>query len=481
MKGKFAGLLNFWIFLVLSSGVILGKYLPFYFFFLFLSLFSLGAVYFFYKKNKLFISDIFVLTAFLFLGACLSSSSHNKYTEFLNKENDLTLQVVSLPRKSGLSSTFLADIQKINTRPLKIRARIRDYSKTMKYLGLYRLKAKLVKKEYKGRVFYYIWVKTKEPVEELALGGWSSFKRKTSIYILNVFKNNCSGPAARFLSSIFLGRRELLGEEKDFFTDAGAAHLLAISGLHLGLTSLILFFILRFFGLKFKTCLAVSMVFLYFYTFLAGASHSTMRAAAMYSVFAAGFFVKRKISSLNSLGLAGTAALIIEPPAVFSIGFQLSFMACFAIIAGFKIFKLRLTGNIVLSYFKQIIFCSFFVALFLTPLVSYYFEKIYILSILYNIILIPFFTFILILNFLLLIFSPWAFAALGLGEVLSVSISWFIALARQLSSIRFSFIRYNFDTWAVFFYYVFLILFLFAFTFGKHRNYNRVLALETAD
>jgi len=181
-----------------------------------------------------------------------------------------------------------------------------------------------------------------------------------------------------------------------------------------------------------------------------------LRAVTMYSVFAFGFFFKRKTNVLNSLALAGFVALFLDSSSLFAIGFQLSFIAVLSIILGFRVFKVKPVEIALLHYLKQIFFCSLFVTVFLTPVVSYYFGKIYILSIFYNVILIPFFTFILAVNFLLIVFSPLGFIAQSLGEVLSLFISFFIKFVQALGSIKFSFISCTFSPCGIAVYYFFL-------------------------
>lgn len=232
---------------------------------------------------------------------------------------------------------------------------------------------------------------------------------------------------------------------------------MAISGLHLGLTSLILFFVLRFFNIKFRVSLFISLIFLYFYTFLTGSGPATLRAVVMYSVFVFSFFLQRRANMLNSLGLAGFAALLLDSESLFTLGFQLSFIAVFSIILGFRVFKVKPVKIAVLHYLKQILFCSLFVTVLLAPLVYYHFDKIYILSIFYNLILIPLFTFILAINFLLLLFSPFEFMAQSLGEALSLFISFFVKLVQILGSIKFSFISYTFSCKDMAIYYFFLL------------------------
>jgi len=463
---KFAGFLNVFLFICFCLGITFANFISSFPIFVIFSLIFSLLVYIFYRYHKFFLSDIFILILFFFLGALWQSSSLSQNKDkFLNKESVITLRVVSLPKEGTNRNTFTAEIEKINSHSLKLKVKVSDYTQIMDYLRYYQFEGKIVKRKYRGYSYYFLSIKKNVDVGELSLGIWAEFTRKTSEYILNVFKENCSSQGYKFLSGVFLGRKELLGQEREMFSNAGVSHLLAISGLHLGLTSLILFFILRFFNIKFRVSLIVSLVFLCFYTFITGAGSSTLRAVTMYSVFVFSFLFKRKVNLLNSLALAGFVALFLDSSSFFTIGFQLSFISVFAIIISFKIFNIKTVKIAWLNYLKQIFFCSFFVTLFLTPVVSYYFGKIYILSIFYNIILIPLFTFILVINFLLLIFSPFKFIAQSFGEVLSLFISGFINLVQSLGSIKFSFIFYDFSFKAIIIYYFILGVFLTYFFF----------------
>jgi len=462
LRSNLAKLLNFYLFIFFAIGIILGFYLSFLRVFLALAGISLIAIIFFYKRKKLFLSDLSILIFFIFLGALwVLPSSYYERDDFLGEKIEVYLKVISLPQHYQNKNIVSAYVKEINGLPIKFKVKVMDFTKNLKYLDSYRLPAKLSKRNYRGRDFYSLWVKQDAKAKQLLLPWWDRFNKKTTDYLLGVFKNNLNEIGYRFLASVFLGRRELLGKEGEVFADAGASHLLAISGLHIGLISLILFFVLRLFSIPFRVSLIISMVYLLAYTFISGASSSTIRAVIMYSVFALGFFVKRRVNIFNSLGLAGLISLLINPLSIFEIGFQLSFVAVFSIILGFKMFNIKPVPNLVLNYLKQILFCSFFVTLFLAPLVSYYFGKIYLLNIIYNAILIPFFTLILGLNFILLIFSPISFLAQSLGAILSFSISIFVNLVHFLGLIRLSFISFTFSLWGVGLYYLFLAVFIF--------------------
>lgn len=479
LRLNFSKFTNIFLFCFFCLGIVLGRSFNNFLVFFVLSCCLLIILFIFHKKNKPLLLDSLLLVFFLSLGAFWYVSSCVNIDKFLHKEAEITLKVVSLPQAKTRANTFSAQIKAIDSQALDFKVKVSDSTRKMGYLQTYKFRSKIAKRKYKGREFYSLWVRSDTIIEPLQSGFLNSIAKKTSDYVLMVFDRDCTKQAYRFLASVFLGRRELLTDEAEFFANAGLSHLLAISGLHIGLTCLVLSFILRFFNIKFRACLIISLIFLYFYTFLVGASSSTLRAAVMYSVFAFSFFLRRKSNPLNSLALAGFVILFMDATAIFAIGFQLSFASVLSIILGFRIFKIKPARNVILNHIKQIFFCSLFVSLFITPIVSYYFGKIYILSILYNIVLIPFFTFILGVNFLLIIFSPITFIAQSLGELLSVFIWWFIGLIQYLGSLNLSFVVYTFSIKILSTYYLLLIGVLAIFSSRKPKIQTKYLENQT--
>jgi len=469
MKRKDLGhLLPFCIFLAFLTGIVIGKFIPLFWMLLIGGiLFSILSI-FFYRKEKLFLSDIFIMVFFIFLGGLwIIPSLKQDINSFLGKKAEVKLKVISLPQEGSSRNICYANIRKINSSHFNRKIKVMDYTRSLSYLYSYQVQGKVSKRRYGGRDFYTLWIKKDTKVKELPLPFWDKYICSATGYLLSVFKNNLNEQGYRFMASVFMGRRELLGGKREIFSNAGVSHLLAISGLHIGMVSLFLFFILRFFNLSFRVSFIISLVFLYLYTFIIGASPSVLRAVIMYSTFVFSFLVKRKSKILNSLALAGIIILLWRPLMLFSIGFQLSFIAVFAIITGFKIFNIKAVSNVALNYLKQIFFCSLFVTLFLTPTVSYYFGKVYILSIFYNVVLIPLFTFILAVNFLLIIFSPILAVAQSLGFGLSLLVSGFLSLVQFFSSIKFSFVFYTFSAWGLVVYYFILAAVLLFFSLKR--------------
>ncbi len=219
------------------------------------------------------------------------------------------------------------------------------------------------------------------------------------------------------LKALIVGDRNAIPMElRNDFNRVGAGHLLAISGLHIGIIAAASFFIFRwilshigFFlshGWTKKGAVLLSAVPVVIYGLLSGMSPSTQRAVIMVMVFLTAFLFEREHDLINTLAIAAMLILIIHPPCLFSISFQLSFAAVFAIIYGLsKIPKLRPIDQdrtwkqkwtkctIKLYYF---ILTSFFAIAGTLPLVMYYFNQISLVGLPANIIFIPLIGFVVV-------------------------------------------------------------------------------------
>ncbi|MBN3039781.1 MAG: ComEC/Rec2 family competence protein [Candidatus Omnitrophica bacterium] len=447
--------LTFSLFVFFSLGLLIGKVFGHFLFFLFLSAVFL-ILSFKYSRNKPVLSDLFIIFLFICLGSCSISSFNKKNIDtFLGRAVSVKFRVISLDQENEGRRTLKVQLLKADNQPFNFVVNAIDYTKSLQYMCLYETKAKISRHYFNRHEFYNLWIKKDSNIQLIPSAKIYEIRKKTLEYFLSVLKQNCSDQAYRFISAAFLGRRELIRHERDHFSRAGAAHLLAISGLHIGLCSMLFFFCLRFFHIPFKASLIMSLLFIYSYTFLTGSSGPTVRALIMYSSFVMGFLLRRKIDVLNSLGLAGLIILVLDPSAIFSIGFQLSFVAVFAIIAGFRHFKISKPSNSLICYLKYTFFSSFFAWFLLLPLISFYFSKINLLSPLANLILIPFFTVILAVTFLLLFFAPLTFVVQSLGSLLSFLTSYFFEIVRNLANLKFASISYSLTAIELCLYYLF--------------------------
>jgi competence protein ComEC len=156
-----------------------------------------------------------------------------------------------------------------------------------------------------------------------------------------------------------------------------------------------------------------------FYGAIAGFSPSTQRAVIMVAIFLLTFLFKSEHDPLNTLALAALLILVADPPSLFSISFQLSFSAVFAIICGISAVQNRGGGQKVLpeeNWFSRVrgrLISFFLVSLFAIcgslPLVSYYFNQISLVGLAANFVAVPLIGFVTVpLGLLALFILPFS-------------------------------------------------------------------------
>ena len=136
------------------------------------------------------------------------------------------------------------------------------------------------------------------------------------------------GHEAGFASAILLGNREQLSRtRRDSFLETGTVHLLAISGLHVGILAASFFLFFRIGLLSRRKCLLATMLFVFFYAWLVEFRPPVCRAAILIVLFCAGRLLGEKNFSFNLLAIAGVIVLLLNPSDLFGLGPQLSFLA----------------------------------------------------------------------------------------------------------------------------------------------------------
>ena len=154
------------------------------------------------------------------------------------------------------------------------------------------------------------------------------------------FQDHLSGDELAVAAALVIGQRDLITEEvKSAYTETGAVHVLAVSGLHVGIIFMILtFFLERVLHLD-RTkvgrvaVILISVLCIWAFALVSGLSASVQRAAIMFSLLAVGRIAFRKIHVFNTLAFAAIAMLVYQPGQLFHVGFQLSFTAITGIVA----------------------------------------------------------------------------------------------------------------------------------------------------
>ncbi len=238
---------------------------------------------------------------------------------------------------------------------------------------------------------------------------WVSNARKKIADIID--DTQMDHASAAIMKALVVGDRDGIDKPlREAFNKSGMGHLLAISGLHVGIVASFFFLVFsRFFSMSRtlldhawvgKASALLCIIPVTIYGLLAGMSPSTQRAVLMINVFLMTFFIKREQDSINTLAIAALVILIIHPPALFSISFQLSFTAVFAIILGFSMLWKNQnrfdTNQLIRKKLSAFFFASLFAILGSLPLIMYYFNQASLVGIAANFILVPLVGFIVV-------------------------------------------------------------------------------------
>ncbi len=210
-----------------------------------------------------------------------------------------------------------------------------------------------------------------------------------------VRKHDFSQNELAVFQALILGQRSDLNDElyKDY-SAAGAVHILAISGLHIGILLLILNWLLqplkRSRSGKFAGLL-LSLLILWAFAILTGLQPSVVRAVTMFSFLAVGLNLRRKTGAFNSLALSFFFLLLIDPYYILQVGFQLSYLAVFSILLiQPKLYKLVNIDDKFLDYFWKLSSVSIAAQIGVLPLSIYYFHQFPGLFLLTNLFILPF-------------------------------------------------------------------------------------------
>ncbi|MDX1761714.1 MAG: ComEC/Rec2 family competence protein [Christiangramia sp.] len=236
-----------------------------------------------------------------------------------------------------------------------------------------------------------------------------SFSWQIKERIISALKeHNFTRDELAVFQALILGQRRDISDKlyKDYAA-AGTIHILAISGLHIGILLLMLNFLLKPMermrhGKLLKSILIIFL--LWSFAFLTGLSASVIRAVCMFSFIAVGMQMNRKTSSLNSVFLSLFFLLLINPYFLFQVGFQLSYLAVLSIIL-FQpvIYNLIPTKTLILDYFWKLISVSLAAQIGVIPLSLFYFHQFPGLFLITNLFVIPFLGIILGLGILVII------------------------------------------------------------------------------
>ena len=277
--------------------------------------------------------------------------------------------------------------------------------------------------------------------------------------IREIIDSSTSPPANSFLRALLLGERgAILDKISEAFARTGTAHILAISGLHVGIVAAFFYFLFRrllgfseFILLKTnvpKISAALSVLPVCFYALIAGAGVSVQRAFIMSVAYITALLFNRERDLYHATALAALVILGIQPSALFGASFQLSFVSVLGIVFFTpKILSLlprqdKLLGNLEPLWWRKLkhqplvfMVVTFSAMLATAPLVAYYFSFFSFSGLVANLLIVPLAGFlIVVLGLIGVLLTPFStfvagfvFYLSGLLSNITIKIAAFLA------------------------------------------------------
>ncbi len=242
-----------------------------------------------------------------------------------------------------------------------------------------------------------------------SISGWAERARREIIERLQRLPFGTS--ELSIIKALVLGyRKDISVNVQRNYKEAGALHILAVSGLHVGVILLFLQYVLKPLerirgGKSLKLLLCVLL--LWGFAFLAGFSASVIRAVTMFSFLAYALYLNRPGSSFNILALSMFfILLVIDPLLLFQVGFQLSYGAVFSILWVYpKLMTYWTPKQMIFKKIWQLFSVGLAAQIGILPLLLYYFHQFPGLFFLSNLIVVPFLGIILGMGFLVVFLS----------------------------------------------------------------------------
>ena len=299
-------------------------------------------------------------------------------------------------------------------------------------------------------------------------------------YIIHILQKNIYGDknVLGIAEALLIGYKEDL--DKDLvqaYSNAGVVHIIAISGLHLGLIYVMLVWIFNFIPLiKKQKLLKVILILgcLWLFSLLTGASASVLRSAVMFTCIMIGKNYFKQTSIYNSLAASAFILLCYDPYFLWDVGFQLSYLAIIGIV-----FLQKPIGN--LLYFKKkwlnkiwdMLAVTFAAQLITFPICIFYFHQFPNLFFITNLIAVPLSTIILFAEIFLIAFSWVPFVGVFIGKI-TAWLVWLMNFIIQTCnnapySLMDNIYANLFTTWLLYFF----VISVCAWLINKHKNYFR--------
>jgi len=424
-------LLNFNI-IKLTTCLIVGVLIGFYFkisiktaLFLFLIVFVGFCLCFIFLKQKKrnYLFGVFTFLTFVALGIIntkindetLHSSHYINLKNNVETYNDISFKVTKRLKPDAYNTKYIAEILNLNkaksSGQILINLQKDSIAQSLGIDHIYFTNNKLnevVKPKNPFQFDYNNYLKQRNVYHQIYLSNDEFIELKNTSKSINgyadTFRNRVNEKLKNYdfktdvlaiINALLLGQRQDISPEiYNNYVNAGVIHILAVSGLHVGIIFLILNWLFkplhRFkYGKHLIKPLLIILI-LWSFAFVAGLSPSVTRAVTMFSIVTCAQFLKRPTNIYNMISISIFLMLLVKPIYLFDVGFQMSYLAVLAIVSVQPmLYKLWKTPNLVIDKFWQILTVTIAAQLGVAPLGLFYFHQFPGLFFISNLVIIP--------------------------------------------------------------------------------------------
>lgn len=259
------------------------------------------------------------------------------------------------------------------------------------------------------------------------LSALEKMKAAVRAYVLFVLRKNIHGANEQAIAeALIIGYRNNLDKQLvEAYSNTGVVHIIAISGLHLGIIFGMMRFLLKplrrkIFRRVISPVLILSVIWIF--AFVAGGAPSVLRAAVMFSIFTFAGLFSRRGNVYNTLASSAFVLLLFDPFALWDVGFQLSYAAVFSIVLLQRpLYNAIMFTNPLIDNLWKLSSVTLSAQVFTTPIVIYHFHQIPTLFLIANLVAVPLAGIILMGEIMLVVIGSTP-AASVVGSALTVAL-----------------------------------------------------------
>lgn len=447
-----------------------------FFYFLIISLVSLALLEFGLRNNKNYKSNIleFLIAISLVISGITivnlkDSTAYKNYVgnnpKLINQEHEFEVSIIkpiSVKNKKITLKGNLKSYENEGYRSLivgKILIHLKSDSNSLKLLpgDVINFSSKLIELSSSGNPHqfnYAKYLKSKQiKYHTFVNSNWRLIKSSYSLLrfstivknkCLHIFKNSgLKSDELAIASALTFGyKNELSNNIKGIFSKTGSMHVLAVSGLHVGIIYLIISFLFKPIKLSYNYSWVkeiITLLIIWIYAIITGLSPSVLRAATMMSFFVIANVLKKNSSIYNVISCSAFFMLLINPFLIIDVGFQLSYLAVIGIVYIYPIiFNLLSFKNYLLIKLWTLISVSIAAQIATFPISIFYFHQFPNLFLISNIIVIPLVFVLLVLGLLVLILNFNIYFSIVVAKFYSFLLSILIQILSFLENISYS-------------------------------------------